>query len=201
MSTCPDLLFWHFLNWQTFVKTRIYLLRLCSPSRLKSQCCDEDVDKNSKEHKYGCYIIQCVQPRPFLNIIQVVLHWRKQEKTHQCCQWKEVRTLSNRRKLTDEDEQEADNDLQGDGQWDQSDKRGVEAVLMSWMQHGLQLRGVGHQKSHIQHALCCTLLSSVMIHVEGTLLVPSGKSLRGSEHYILTFSGTGIWTPEHEISQ
>ncbi len=59
------------------------LLLLCSASRLKSQSCDEDVDKNSKEHKNSRCVIQSVKSRLFLNIIQVILHWREQEQTHQ----------------------------------------------------------------------------------------------------------------------
>ncbi len=171
---------------------------LCSPSRLKPQCCDEDVDKNSKEHKNSCCVIHCVKSRLFLNIIQVILHWREQEKTHRYIN-EITAEYFQRDKLTNEDEQEANNDLHWDGQRDQSDERNVEAVLCSWMQHCLQLRGVGHQKSHIQHALRCTLLSSVMIHVEAALCVPCAGSLTGSEHYIKillnTFQTFNIFYP------
>lgn len=107
------------------------LLLLCSPSRLKSQCCDEDVDKNSKEHKNSCCVIQSVKSRLFLNIIQVILHWREQEQTHQRYINEITAEYFQRDKLTNEDEQEANNDLQWDGQWDQSDERNVGAVLLN----------------------------------------------------------------------
>jgi len=74
--------------------------------------------------------------------------------------------------LTDEDEQNAHDDLQA--QWDaqQGDERHVEGELWPLLQHGLQLGGVGHQEGHVQHALGRALLVGVVVHVDGPTAGP-----------------------------
>lgn len=67
--------------------------------------------------------------------------------------------------LTYEDKQDPHDDLQDEGDADEADERNVEGERGSQLQDGLQLGGVGHQQRDIQHALCCTFLIGIMVHV------------------------------------
>lgn len=68
--------------------------------------------------------------------------------------------------LTYEDEQDPDCDLQAEGDADEGDDGGVEVEVRPLLQHDLQLGSVGHQQSHVQHALGRALLVGVVVHVQ-----------------------------------
>lgn len=68
--------------------------------------------------------------------------------------------------LTYEDEQDPDSDLQTEGDADQGDDGGVKGEVWPLLQHGLELGGIGHQQSHIQHALSCALLISIVVYIQ-----------------------------------
>lgn len=74
--------------------------------------------------------------------------------------------------LTYEDEQDPHDDLEDEGDADEADEGGVEGERGSQLHHGLQLGCVGHQQGYIQHALRCTLLIGVMVHVNWGVPVP-----------------------------
>lgn len=65
--------------------------------------------------------------------------------------------------LTDEDEEDPHSDLQAEGDADESDEGSVEVWPL--LQDSLQLGSVGHQQGYVQHALCCTLLIGIVVHV------------------------------------
>lgn len=86
--------------------------------------------------------------------------------------------------LAGEEEQQPYDDLQRDGQREQSNQGGVEAVLLAHVQVGLQLGRVGHQQGRVQHALGRRLLGDVVVAVDGPRALPGGarQSLEGQRH-------------------
>lgn len=68
-----------------------------------------------------------------------------------------------KKSLANKDEQQPHHNLQCDGQREQDEEGDVETVMRPHIENGLQLGRVGHQQGHVQHALSCTLLSSVVI--------------------------------------
>lgn len=70
--------------------------------------------------------------------------------------------------LTDEDEEDPHSDLQAEGDADESDEGSVQGEVWPLLQDSLQLGSVGHEQGYVQHALCCTLLIGVVVHVQST---------------------------------
>lgn len=69
--------------------------------------------------------------------------------------------------LTNDHKEDSDDDLQEQGDADESDEGSI--VLRGWplLHHCFQPHGIGHEESHIQHALCHTLLGGIMVQVDG----------------------------------
>ncbi|KAG9339110.1 hypothetical protein JZ751_024141 [Albula glossodonta] len=59
-------------------------------------------------------------------------------------------------------------DLEEQGDPDQHHHGDVILEFGALLKHSLQLGGIGHQESHVQHALCHTLLSGIMVQIDGT---------------------------------
>lgn len=89
--------------------------------------------------------------------------------------------------LTNDHEEDSNDDLQEQRDADEGDEGGIVLRGRSLLQHRFQLHGVGHEESHVQHALCHALLGGVMVQVDG--LAPprvGGPRLKG-RNYRLTW--------------
>lgn len=69
--------------------------------------------------------------------------------------------------LTNDHQEDSNDNLQEQGDADEGDEGNI--VLRGWplLQHCLQPHGIGHEESHIQHALCHVLLGGIMVQVDG----------------------------------
>lgn len=69
--------------------------------------------------------------------------------------------------LTDDHEEDPDGDLQEQRDAEEGDEGGIVLGGRPLLQHRLQPHGIGHEESHVQHALCHALLGGIMVQVDG----------------------------------
>lgn len=94
-----------------------------------------------------------------------------------------VTEANSRPGLTNDHEEDSNDDLQEQRDADEGDEGGIVLRGRPLLQHRFQPHGVGHEESHVQHALCHTLLGGIMVQVDG--LAPLGvwgPRLQGRNH-------------------
>lgn len=94
-----------------------------------------------------------------------------------------VTRANSRPGLTNDHEEDSNDDLQEQRDADEGDEGGIVLRGRPLLQHRFQPHGVGHEESHIQHALCHALLGGIMVQVDG--LAPpgvGGPRLKGRNH-------------------
>lgn len=93
-------------------------------------------------------------------------------------------TEANSRPGLTNDHQEDSNDyLQDQRDANESDEGNIVLRGRPLLQHRLQPHGIGHEESHIQHALCHALLGGIMVQVDGLAPVGVGvPRLLGRKH-------------------
>lgn len=69
--------------------------------------------------------------------------------------------------LTHNNEEDPNGNLEEEGDTDEGSQGGIILEGVTLFQDRLQLRGVGHEERHIQHALRYTLLCGIMVDVDG----------------------------------
>lgn len=69
--------------------------------------------------------------------------------------------------LTNDHEEDSDDDLQEQRDADESDEGSIVLGGRPLLQHRFQPHGIGHEESHVQHALCHALLGGIMVQVDG----------------------------------
>lgn len=67
--------------------------------------------------------------------------------------------------LTSDDKENPNHDLEEEGDADEHDEGGVVLKGRPLLQHSFELRDVGHEQRHVQHALCHALLGRVVVDV------------------------------------
>lgn len=124
--------------WLEGSHSTLVLSVLVGPLHTESR--DEDVYDHNDEDDARSNVLQHVQFEVLALVIQVPLH--------------------------DEDEQDPHDDLQDDAKADEGDHGSVEGEIGALLQHGLQLRRIGHEQGNVQHAFRSTLLVGIVVHVQ-----------------------------------